>query len=167
MDIMRYPKLIIVASILSMALAPAAVNGEAALGRAADNKIHGQELINEIVRSNPDLIIASMHAVAPGSKSQTMIASTMDRIGEKDDDEDLTVVSEQETVLARSLKEPAKFKTHLPMKDASGDVIGLIVLIFKTEPGYDETHYCARAIAIRDGVAKQIKDLQSLFDPAQ
>jgi len=31
--------------------------------------------------------------VAPGAKDETMIASTLDRIGEKDDDEDLTVVS--------------------------------------------------------------------------
>ena len=91
----------------------------------------------------------------------------MDRIGEKDDDEDLTVVSDQETILARSLEDPQKFKTHLPMKDASGKVIGLMALIFKAEPGKDETHYCARALAIRDSVAKRITDLQSLFNSAQ
>ncbi len=36
-----------------------------------------------------------------------------------------------------------------------------MVLIFKAEPGKDETHYCARALAIRNSVAKRITDLQS------
>lgn len=162
---MRLKTSIIAISALSLTLVPIDLKAEAALGKAADNKIFGQEVINDLMRENPDLIIASIHTIVPGAKDQTMVASTMDRIGEKDDDEDLVVVSEQETVLARSLKEPQKFKVHMPLEDASGKVIGLLVLIFKAAPGNDETHYCARALTIRDSVAKRITDPQVLFNP--
>lgn len=162
---MKLHSCVIAASALSLTLGSIGLKAETALGKAADNKIYGQVVINDLMRENPDLIIASIHTVAPGAKDQTMVASTMDRIGEKDDDEDLVVVSEQATILARSLKEPQKFKVHMPLEDASGKVIGLLVLIFKAEPGNDETHYCERALAIRANVAKRITDTRLLFNP--
>ena len=68
--------------------------------------------------------------------NKTMIASTLDRIGEKDDDEDLTVVKEQETVLARSLTDPKKFKERFgfePVRDrqleAARDVLKGVELL--------------------------------------
>jgi hypothetical protein len=136
------------------------------LTKAADNRVYAQALLNDVVKSNPDLTIVGFHAVAPGAANQTMIASTLDRIGEKDDEEDLTVVAQQETILAVNLKDPTKFKLHMPMKDASGKVIGLMVLIFKNQPDKDETYYCARALKIRDGVARRIPSLDALFRPA-
>lgn len=136
------------------------------LTKAADNKIYAQALVNDVLKSNTDLTIVGFHAVAPGGQNQIMIASTLDRIGEKDDDEDLTVVAQQETILAVNLKDPTKFKVHMPMKDASGKVIGLIVLIFKNQPDKDQTHYCERALKIRDGVARRIPSLDALFRPA-
>jgi hypothetical protein len=137
------------------------------LTKAADNKTYAQALLNDVVSSNPDLIIVGFHAVAPGAQNQTMIASTLDRIGEKDDEEDLTVVAQQETILAVNLKDSTKFKVHMPMKDATGKVIGLLVLIFKNQTDKDQAYYCARALKIQDGVARRIPNLEALFRPAQ
>jgi len=161
----RYLALALLAS-PALTICPDQLRAEDPLGRAVDNKVYAQALVNDVVKSNPDLIIVGFHAVAPGAKDETMIASTLDRIGEKDDDEDLTVVSEQETILAVSLKEPIKFKVHLPMKDASGNVIGLMALIFRNDMARDQAYYCARALAIRDGIARRIPSLGALFKPA-
>src|SRR5271154_7066275 len=95
------------------------LKAEAMSAKASDNRIYAQALVNDLAQSNPDLIIVGFHAIAPGSTAEVMIASTLDRIGEKDDDEDLVVVSEQEMILAASIKEPAKFKVHMPMTDSS------------------------------------------------
>jgi hypothetical protein len=136
------------------------------LTKAVDNKTYAQALLNDVVSSNPDLTIVGFHAVAPGAQNQTMIASTLDRIGERDDEEDLTVVAQQETILAVNLKDPAKFKVHMPLRDATGKVIGLLVLIFKNQADKDQAYYCARALKIQDGVARRIPSLDALFRPA-
>jgi hypothetical protein len=151
---------------IAIPIGSARLRADEPFGKAADNRVYAQALVNEVVKSNPDLVIVGFHAVVPGAKDETMIASTLDRIGEKDDEEDLVVVAEQETILAVSLKEPVKFKVHIPMKDASGKVIGLMALIFRNDAGKDEAYYCARALAIRDGVARRIPDLQALFKPS-
>lgn len=70
-------------------LGAAQLRAEDRLMKAADNRVYAQALVNEVIKANPDLIIVGFHAVAPGAKNQSMIASTLDRIGEKDDDEDL------------------------------------------------------------------------------
>ncbi len=134
--------------------------------KAADNKTYAQSLLNDVVSSNPDLTIVGFHAVVPGAQNQTMIASTLDRIGEKDDEEDLTVVAQQETILAVNLKDPTKFKVHMPMKDSTGKVIGLLVLIFKNQADKDQAYYCARALKIQDAVARRIPSLEALLRPA-
>jgi hypothetical protein len=136
------------------------------LTKAADNKIYAQALLNDVVKSNSDLTIVGFHAIAPGARNQTMIASTLDRIGEKDDEEDLTVVAQQETILAVNLKDSSKFKVHMPLKDSSGKVIGLLVLIFRNQAGKDQDYYCARALKIQDEVARRIPNLDALFRPA-
>ena len=136
------------------------------LTKAADNKTYAQTLLNDVVSSNPDLTIVGFHAVVPGAQKQTMIASTLDRIGEKDDEEDLTVVAQQEIILAVNLKDTTKFKVHMPLKDASGKVIGLLVLIFKNQADKDQAYFCARALKIQDAVARRIPSLEALLRPA-
>src|SRR6202011_2124119 len=59
------------------------------LGKAADNAIYAQTLANEVMASHPELVVIGLHALKPGSKEETMIASNLDRIGKKDDEDDL------------------------------------------------------------------------------
>lgn len=161
---MKHP-IVLAGAAFALALGCTRLTAEPALLKPSENKIYAQTLINEIVRDNPDILITSLHAIAPGSNDQTMIASTLDRIGEKDDDEDLTVVKEHEIILARSLTDPNKFKSHMAMMDASGKIIGELVIIFKYEAGKDEIYYCSRAVNIRAGVAKKISNFAALFNP--
>jgi hypothetical protein len=143
-----------------------ALRAEDALGKPADNKIFAQALVNDLVKNNPDVILIGFHAVAPSAAEQSMIACTHDLIGEKDDEGDLAVVAGQQMMLAPDLKNPGKYKVFLPLKDAAGKSIGLLTLNFKHQAGNDETHYCARALAVRNSAAQRIENLAALFAPA-
>lgn len=126
---------------------------------AADNKIKAQQLVNQIMSNNPALVAAGMHCVAPGSDKQAIIASTLDVIGKLSDPEDIL---HGNTTIDPSRKAP-KLGIMLPLRDANGKDIGSLALQFKYQPGDDQVKCFAAATAIRDGVARQIPDLASLF----
>lgn len=131
--------------------------------KAADNKIYAQFLVNELMSANHDLLVVGLHAVAPKATDETMIASNLDRIGKKDDYDDIAVATLRKTILAPNLKEPDKFEVQVPLKDAKGNVIGATGLVFKYHQGDDEIKLHARALSIRDELAQKIPDLAALF----
>lgn len=139
---------------------------EGPYGKAADNKIYAQKLVDDVDKANPDVVVFTLHAVAPGATESHIIACTIDVIGKADSAVDKSRFAGRETVLAVKLSEPQKYKAYLPMKDASGNVIGLMSALFKNEPGNDEIHYCTRAVTIRNDVAKRIPNVAALFAPA-
>jgi len=57
----------------------------------------------------------------------------------------------------------------MPLRDASGENVGLIVFAFKnpTMSGKAEKEYLAQAATMRDGLQKQIPSYKALFDPAK
>src|SRR3979490_1277083 len=119
-----------------MALMPA--HAAEKLGKAADNAIYAQTLANEVMANHPELVIIGLHALKPGNKEETMIASNLDRIGKKDDEDDLAVSHERKTILAPNIKDPTKFEVAVPLHDASGKVIGSLSARFKITTGADE-----------------------------
>ena len=137
------------------------------LGKAADNAIYAQTLANEVMASHPELVVIGLHALKPGNKEETMIASNLDRIGKKDDEDDLAVSHERKTILAPNIKDPTKFEVAVPLHDASGKTIGSISAVFKYTAGDDEVKMHKSAIAIRDDIAKKIPDAAALFKPAK
>jgi hypothetical protein len=135
------------------------------LGRAADNAIYAQSLANEVMANHPELVVIGLHALKPGDKDETMIASNLDRIGKKDDEDDLAVAHERKTILAPNMKDPTKFEAAVPLHDASGKTIGSLSAVFKYTPGADEVTMHKAALAIRDDIAKKIPDTAALFKP--
>ena len=133
------------------------------LGKAADNAIYAQQLVNEQMAKHPELVVIGLHAPKPGAKKSTMIASNLDRIGKADDEDDLAVAHERKTILAPNLKDPNKFEVAVPLKDASGQVIGSLSAVFKYKAGDDEVKMHVAALAIRDEVAKQTPNAAALF----
>ena len=137
-----------------------------ALGKAADNAIYAQTLVNEQMAKHPELVVLGLHAPKPGAKGSHMIASNLDRIGKEDDEDDLAVAQERKTILAPNMKDPDKFEVAVPLKDASGKVIGSLSTVFKYTAGDDEVKMHQAALAIRDEVAKKIPNVAALFKPA-
>lgn len=135
-------------------------------GKAADNKIFAQALVNDTMSAHPELVVMGLHAVAPGQKDEKMIASNLDRIGKKDDDDDIAVATEGKTILAPNLKEPNKFEVQVPLLDSSGRTVGSIGFVFRYHAGDDQIEFHRRAFAIRADLAKRISDHDALFAPA-
>jgi len=137
----------------------------AQLGKAADNKIYAQKLVNDLMAHHSDLLVVGIHATAPGSTQSKMIASNLDRIGKKDDDDDVAVATEHKTILAPNMKESNKFEVQVPLKDASGTtLIAAAGLVFKYKSGDDEIKLHQKALSIRDELAKKTPTLSALFE---
>jgi hypothetical protein len=145
----------------ALAVTSAAAADAPKYGLAANNKIKAQQLVNQIMTNNPALVASGMHCVAPGTDKQAIIASTLDVIGKPSDPEDIL---HGNTTIEPSRKAP-KLGIMLALRDASGKDIGSLALQFKYQPGDDQVKCFAAATAIRDGVARQIPDLASLFAP--
>lgn len=154
------------AAVLLAAAVSAQTPANPAWGKAADNHIYAQLLVNQTMASHPELVVVGLHPVAPGAKTGKMIATNLDRIGKNDDDDDIGCATERKTVLAPNLEDPSKFEVLIPMKDASGEVIGAMGLVFRNHPGDDERAFYLEAVAIRDALAKRIPNLASLSNPA-
>ena len=64
-----------------------------------------------------------------------------------------------------------KFVVLMPMRDKSGENVGLVVYAFKNPDNPNtsaaEKEYLAKAVVLRDALAGQISSYQALFDPAK
>ncbi len=63
------------------------------------------------------------------------------------------------------LREEANFDVTLPLRDASGKIIGAIGLTFKPRGGEQESRALARAKAMAREVEKHITSEATLFEP--
>lgn len=131
-------------------------------GQAADNKIQAQALVMKLMADHPELFTAGMHAVAPSSHVQTIIASTLNVIGKPSDPPEIGVAAEGETILSPNRKVP-KLGIMMPLHDRSGKRIGALALAFRFPAGEDSVACYAKAVAIRDQLAQQIPSLDALF----
>ena len=136
--------------------------------KAADNKIYAQQLVNAVMAAHSDLLVIGMHGVKPGATESHMIASNLDRINKHDDDDDIGVANEHKTICAPNLTETFKFEVLMPMKDASGKTLNAAIgFVFRYNAGDDEVKMHAKAVEIRDGLARQIPSYEALFAPSK
>jgi hypothetical protein len=158
----------------------------ASLGAAERNwtppayKMKAQVLAEQIMAAHPELISITFHGVPPGlSKVYTMFAgSYVDRIGNADDPDDIMIIELGITILDprwHRLKDPAKkFVMMMPLRDASGEDIGLLVAAYKN-PDFSpngsnaklEAEYFAKGTKLRDELQKSIPSYAGLFEAAK
>lgn len=153
-------------AVATVGLRAAETTPDPSWGKAADNKIFAQTLVNDTMAAHPELVVMGLHAVAPGQKDEKMIATNLDRIGKKDDDDDIAVATEGKTILAPNLTDPHKFEVQVPLLDSSGRTVGSIGFVFKYHAGDDQIEFHKKAFAIRADLAKRISDHDALFAPA-
>ncbi|MFI5336684.1 MAG: hypothetical protein ACHQ5A_07860 [Opitutales bacterium] len=135
------------------------------LGKAADNKIYAQQLVNELMAGHPELLVVGLHAIAPGATEQTMIATNLDRIGKADDEDDVAVFKERKIILCPNAKESNKFEVQISMIDATGRLIGAYGFVFRYKAGDDEVEMLRQAKEIRRQLGQKIPSLAALFAP--
>src|SRR5690242_14561123 len=115
----------------------------AALGATAANaadknwtapgyKIYAQQLSDDTMRTNKDLLSVTIHGVPPGlTNVYTMFAGSYpERIGNPDDPDDIDVIKKGITIVdprwKRTNDTSPKFVVLMPMRDRTGDNIGLV-----------------------------------------
>jgi hypothetical protein len=142
------------------------------LGKAADNHIHAQAVLNAVMAANPDLVAIGLHAVPPGidappgSPDSQIIAQSADEIGRKDAPIDLEPVKhDQILIYLAPLAGIPRMKVMVPLRDASQRIIGLAVLSFRPSPGMDKMKAHIRTDEILATFARNFPDKASLFLP--
>jgi hypothetical protein len=137
-------------------------------------KIYAQTLSDEIMAKHAELISVTFHGVPPGlDKVYTMFAGSFpERIGNSDDPDDIDVITKGITIVDPrwNKKDPVrKFVMMMPLRDASGGHIGLLVLAYKFPPDSrkSETDFFLAATKLRDNLQKQIPSYGALFKPAR
>ena len=90
--------------------------------------------------AHPELLSITLHGLPPGLENvYTMFAGSFpERIGNPDDPDDIDVIKKGITIVDprwnRTKDNPKKFVVLMPMRDAAGQNIGLVVYAFKNPP---------------------------------
>jgi hypothetical protein len=138
-------------------------------------KLYAQTLSDQIMTNHPELISVTFHGVPPGlDKVYTMFAGSFpDRIGNPDDPDDIEVITKGITIVDprwRRVNDPQKkFVMMLPLRDASGENVGLLVLAYQNPPnsGKGEKDFFLASTDLRDRLQAQIPSYAGLFAPAK
>ncbi|TLZ63310.1 MAG: hypothetical protein E6K20_02965 [Gammaproteobacteria bacterium] len=138
-------------------------------------KIYAQKLSDEIMASDPELISVTFHGVPPGqTETYTMFAGSFpERIGNADDPDDIDISKKGITILDPRWHRPndtvKRFVMMLPLRDASGENVGEIVIAYKNPADSHKTEkdFFLASTALRDGLMKKIQTYAALFEPAK
>jgi hypothetical protein len=160
------PALLLGLGLIPFARATDVAPADANWTKYADNKIFAQTVVNGLLQKHPELDVLAIHALHADGPGGSIIAANLDRIGKKDDDDDLLVSQNHCIVLAPNLTDPAKYEVLIPLQDGTGHFIGTIGCVFKHHAGDSEIGLLQRAIGIRDEVAKQVPSLAALYQIA-
>lgn len=141
---------------------------------APEQKLHAQQLVDDIMRDNPELLSLTLQGTPPGEdKTYTMFAGSFpERIGQASDPDDIMVIEKAITILDPrwNRSDPVrKFIVMLPLEDAQATPIGLAVIVFRNPVGINKSNgeYLAKAQAIMDRLRTQIPGKAALFQPAR
>jgi len=121
------------------------------------------ELDMAMLSAHPDLRKMGLHAIPPGGKDSVIIANAnTSRIGVKSSAGDRDAVKDGKTYCAKR-DDGAFFNMKLPLQDASGRTIGILVMEIPFTSAADEADAIRQAEGIRYELAQQIPDYNSLF----
>jgi hypothetical protein len=126
-------------------------------------KSYGQELVDQVVAKTPQLLVIALHAAPPNFPNYPIVASNIGRIGKPADDDDMRVITTEKTNLEVAHGN-TRFEVELVLRDVAGTNIGALGLVFPYKNGDDRKALEAKAIAIRDWLARRIPDSAGLIE---
>ena len=137
-------------------------------------RIYAQALSDETMARHPELLSVTFHGVPPGlSGIYTMFAGSYpDRIGNPDDPDDIDVSVKGITIIdprwRRTNDTVKKFVVLEPLRDRSGEDVGLIVYAFRSDAGNSgERRFARAAMDLRDELQARIPNYAALFEAAK
>ena len=141
-------------------------------------KTYGQKLSDEAMAEHPELLSVTLHGIPPGMTDvYTMFAGSYpERVGNPDDPDDIDVIKKGITIVDprwnRTKDNPKKVVVLMPMRDAAGQNVGLVVYAFKNPPANPHTSeselaYLKKSTELRDALQKKIPSYNALFERAK
>ncbi|MDP9050569.1 MAG: hypothetical protein M3O31_07585 [Acidobacteriota bacterium] len=121
-----------------------------------------QKLLEETLAKHPEVIVMMMHVQPPNRSRNVVIASSMGRIGEIGDEDDMRCIRTDKSNLEINTA-GNHFEDELTLKDRSGRIIGALGLVFNYTGGDDKTKLVAIAEQIREELREQIPSKAFLF----
>lgn len=132
----------------------------------ATTKTRAQKLVEQTVAANPDITVLAVRAPSGPAKEIVVLGSTFGRHGKKVDADDMKVIDSGVPDVG-IFSGGKRFGAALPLRDASGNAIGILSVGYAFGKGSDEKALLAKAEGIRDALRKHIPSAQSLdaLDP--
>jgi DNA-binding beta-propeller fold protein YncE len=122
-----------------------------------------ERLVLDMLSDHPDLRKMGLHAVPPGKADSVIVANgNASRIGVKSTSGDLDAVKDGKTYCA-SKENGSFYNLKLPLFDAAGRRIGILVMEMPYTSATDENEAIRKAESIRSDLAQKIPDLNRLF----
>jgi DNA-binding beta-propeller fold protein YncE len=123
-----------------------------------------QQLVNEAMAANPALQKIGLHVAKPGSQDNVIIASNIpSKIGKKSSDADMSVIRSGKPTMAKVNGTSPFYDLALPLHDAGGNSIGMIVMELRRSSAKSESDALQLAQRITDVLQKRIRSQQALF----
>ena len=117
--------------------------------------------------AHPEIKKLGLHTVPPGEQESCIIANPIaSKIGKISSAADLTVVTSGEAAAYPHPEEGGFFDLGLPLNDAQGAAIGLMVLEIPYSYASTKEEALTDGLKIRDEVAAKIPNKAALFGPA-
>ncbi len=122
-----------------------------------------EALVRQELSAHPNLRKMGLHAIAPGQQDSVIIANgNATRIGIKTTAGDFAAVGSGKTY-SKKIEDGSFFNMKMPMFDAQGRRVGLLVMEIPETAVTDEAAAIAMAESIRKEMEAKIPDLASLF----
>jgi hypothetical protein len=125
---------------------------------------YAQHIVDEELAKHHDLLILAIHASTPKNLDPEILASNIGRIGKKADDDDMRVVRDGKTNLEVNT-DLGRYEVELPLKNAAGERIGALGVVFPLTAHTDQGARHREAIRIRNEIGRQIPSAAKLVAP--
>jgi len=127
------------------------------------NTPFAQSLVLSMLSAHPELRKMGLHAIPPGKTDSLIVANAnSSRVGYKSTSGDLDAVKDGKTYCSKK-DNGAFYNLKLPLLDATGQRIGILVMEMPFTSASDNVDAVAKAEAIRAELARQIPGLNRLF----
>ncbi|MDB5425534.1 MAG: TonB-dependent siderophore receptor [Phenylobacterium sp.] len=123
-----------------------------------------QHLIDVEFERHPELVLAVAHVNSPDGKSNVILGSTIGRWGKAGDADDKRVYETGRTNLEVNATGD-RIEIEEELKNAAGETIGALGLVFPYRQDQDVTPYQKAAIDIQEEISRRLLSAKNAFDP--
>jgi hypothetical protein len=125
---------------------------------------YAQKLVDEAMTSNPGVQKMGIHVKLPDSQDSVVIANGIpSKIGKKSSAKDLSVVTSGKSTVAKVNGASPFYDLALPLRDASGKPVGLIVMEIRSTAAKDEPDALHQAEDITHAIEARIPNQAALY----